>query len=186
MADLPRDYQWIDAIEDKPRLISEALALYGVTEAPGARDNPVIMAWAHEIGGDVAATYLHDATPWCGLFMAVIANRAGKPVPTNPLWALNWKNFGQSAGQASFGDVLVFTRQGGGHVGLYIGEDNGDTDRRPAYHVLGGNTADAVSIRPILKSRLYAARRPIWQTAQPKSVKPIVFGAAGALSTNER
>lgn len=185
MAELPQEYQWIDAIEDKPRLISEALALYGVTESAGAKDNPVILAWAHEVGGDVEAAYLHDATPWCGLFMAVVAMRADKTPPVNPLWALNWKNFGQSAGQASFGDVLVFTRQGGGHVGLYVAEDKGAADRGPAYHVLGGNTADTVTIRPILKARLYAARRPIWQVAQPRSVKPIVVAATGALSSNE-
>ena len=31
------------------------------------------------------------------------------------------------------GDILTFKRNGGGHVGLYVGED------KDCYHVLGGN-----------------------------------------------
>lgn len=187
MPNLPNEYQWVNQVANKPRMISEALELYGVTETPGVADNPIIVAWAREVGGDVSATYLHDSTPWCGLFMAVVALRADKVPPVNPLWALNWKSFGQSAGRPCFGDVLVFTRSGGGHVGLYVAEDNGNTQgRAPAYHVLGGNTANSVSIRPILKSRLYAARRPIWKTAAPDSVRPVFVSAAGDLSTDER
>jgi uncharacterized protein (TIGR02594 family) len=185
MTKLPDAYAWLDAIADKPRMISEALALYGVHEGPGGADNPVIIAWAHEIGGDVAATYLHDSIAWCGLFMAVVAHRADKLGPVNPLWALNWAKFGQSAGTPSLGDVLVYIRPGGGHVGLYVGEDKGNATRGPAYHTLGGNESDQVTIVPIEKSRLYAARRPIWTTAQPPSVVPHILKASGQASTNE-
>jgi hypothetical protein len=42
----------------------------------------------------------------------------------------------------------VFTRSGGGHVGLYVGED------ATHYHVLGGNQANLVSIMRLAKGRL--------------------------------
>jgi cell wall-associated NlpC family hydrolase len=77
------------------------------------------------------------------------------------------------------GDVLVFKRQGGGHVGLYVGED------KDAYHVLGGNQSDSVSITRILKDRLHAARRCTWKTAQPANVRRVFLSGSGAVSQNE-
>lgn len=178
MTPLPAVYAWVDKIPAPPKLIAEMRAIYGVREGPGEIDNPVILAWAREVG--VADVYRHDAIAWCGLAMAVAAKRAGKPVVASPLWAANWAHFGQPAGmQLGFGDVLVFHRPGGGHVGLYVAED----DLR--YHVMGGNEDDAVNIVPVLKSRLIAARRPIWTVAQPASVVPHFVAHTGALSANE-
>lgn len=175
----PRGYEWLAKVGTLPRTISEALAEYGTLETPGAADNPKIIGWAAEVGKDIAAVYGHDSIPWCGLFAAVIVKRAGKPVIAGPLWAANWAKFGTKADKASLGDILVFTRKGGGHVGFYLAED------ATAYHVLGGNQSDKVCVTRILKSRCTAARRPIWQTAQPASVKPYRVAATGALSTNE-
>ena len=42
----------------------------------------------------------------------------GKEVPAHPLWALSWSAFGAKSPAAALGDVLVFVRSGGGHVGL--------------------------------------------------------------------
>lgn len=173
---LPAAYAWVSALSPLPHMVDQAVALYGVHEGAGSVNNPVILAWAKEVG--LASVYTADSIPWCGLFMAVVAQRAGKPVPSGPLWALDWSKFGSDAGQPGLGDVLVFVRPGGGHVGLYIAEDSG------AYHVLGGNTADAVSIARIDKHRLYAARRPIY-SVQPATVKPYIVAATGALSQNE-
>jgi uncharacterized protein (TIGR02594 family) len=186
MTGLPAAYAWLEDVADKPRMLSEALELYGVTEAQGAADNPVIVAWAHEIGGSVEHAYLHDAVAWCGLFMAVVAQRAAKTPPVNPLWALNWMRFGQSAGPPALGDTLVFRRPGGGHVGLYVGEDDGTDARAPAYHVLGGNESDKVTIVPMSRARLVTARRPIWKVAQPRGVVPHQLEPSGELSTDER
>ncbi|MEG8021785.1 hypothetical protein [Sphingomonas aerolata] len=52
------------------------------------------------------------------------------------------------------GAVLVFDRPGGGHVGFYVGED------ATAYHVLGGNQSNAVTVTRIAKGRLTASRWP--------------------------
>jgi uncharacterized protein (TIGR02594 family) len=174
---LPARYAWL-AREPGPKMIVEALKLFGTMEAPGLANNPTIIAWAKEVGGEVADVYEADSIPWCGLFMAVIAKRAGKEITKHPLWALSWSAFGAKSPAAALGDVLVFVRNGGGHVGLYVGED------ASAFHVLGGNQSDRVCITRVAKSRLYAARRPLYRV-QPDNVRPIHLEATGALSLNE-
>lgn len=174
---LPPSYAWLaDYVADgHPAMVVEALSLYGLKEVPGAGDNPIILGWATESG---IKGYQHDQTPWCGLFMAHCAHVAGRELPPDPLWALNWARFGQDVGAPSFGDVLVFLRPGGGHVGLYIGEDH------EAYHVLGGNQGDAVGFARVEKTRLRAARRPFYKWV-PKQVRPLAIAASGILSSNE-
>lgn len=172
----PSAYAWLEGLS-LPRMVTEGLKLHGTLEIPGSANNPTIMAWAKEVG--LQRAYTADSVPWCGLFMAVVAKRSDKQFPTDPLWALNWAKFGESVGQPGLGDTLTFTREGGGHVGIYIAED------KAAYHVLGGNQGDKVSIVRIAKTRLYRARRPVWKIAQPDSVKPYVVQSTGSLSTNE-
>lgn len=176
---IPSKYAWLAQVNGLPKIIREGLALYDVTEKPGAVNEPQIIAWAQEIGGDVAQVYKADSIPWCGLFAGVVCQRAGKQIPRNPLWALSWSAFGVPVDQPMLGDVLVFKRDGGGHVGFYVAED------ATAYHVLGGNQGDRVSIARIAKSRLYAARRPVWAIAPPLGRLPYVVAFSGALSTNE-
>lgn len=158
-------------------MLVEGLKLYGTREVVGDGDNPEILLWAAEVG--LVGLYKHDSTAWCGLYMALVAKRAGKPVPYQPLWALNWAKFGGPASEAMLGDTLVFRRPGGGgHVGLYVGEDPA------AFHCLGGNTGDAVAIARISKDRLAAVRRPLYLNP-PQNIRPIHLTADGALSVNE-
>jgi len=174
-----KGYEWLDTL-DKPRLVVEALKEFGVTETPGKASNAKIMGWAAEIGQDVIGwKYTDDSVPWCGLFVATMAQRAGKPLAKNPLYALNWATYGSAADKPSLGDILTFKRDGGGHVGIYIAEDD------VAYHVLGGNQSDKVCISRILKKRLYKARRVPFKVAMPDSVKPYLVASNGVLSTNE-
>jgi uncharacterized protein (TIGR02594 family) len=172
---LPAAYAWLRD-ETGPRMILEALKLFGTLEAPGVRDNSTIIGWAREV--DLIKTYSHDSIPWCGLFMAVVAKRAGKLIVDSPLWALSWSDFGRASPAPMLGDVLTFKRNGGGHVALYVGEDSG------AYHCLGGNQSDKVCITRIAKSRLYRARRPAYNV-QPDNVRKVTLAASGKLSTNE-
>jgi uncharacterized protein (TIGR02594 family) len=174
---LPKTYQWL-ASEPAPRMLIEALKLHGVRETSGPGNTPAIMAWAREIGGDVARVYSADSVPWCGLFIAIVAQRAGKALPASPLWARAWSSWGDKSPRASLGDVLVFVRPGGGHVGLYVGED------ASAYHVLGGNQGDAVSIVRIAKGRCIAARRS-YAIAAPANVRVVRLAASGRVSSNE-
>lgn len=176
MNKVPRKYAWLDEL-DTPKIIDEALALYGTKEVQGKGDNPEILAWARET--KLEQVYIADQIPWCGLFAAVVCRRAGWRFPEGPLWARNWLKFGKPVKAPGLGDVLVFERGSGGHVGFYVAEDS------TAYHVLGGNQGDSVSIVRIEKSRLLGARRPEWKIAQPESVKPYRMAATGLISGNE-
>jgi uncharacterized protein (TIGR02594 family) len=169
---------YLDDLGALPRMVNEGRKLLGTVETPGPGNNPVIMGWAQELG--LSRVYTADAVPWCGLFMALCATRAGKTPPAGPLWALNWMNFGTPAGQPCLGDVLVFVREGGGHVAMYVGED-----RDGYYHTLGGNQSDRVCVERIPKARLHGARKPPFAIQMPESREPIILSANGQISTSE-
>lgn len=172
---LPKQYQWL-ANESAPRMLVEALKLYGTTEKAGPDDNPVILQWAKELN---IGAYQKDSIPWCGLFIAIVAKNAGKGVVANPLWAANWAKWGTEQKVAMLGDVLLFSRLGGNHVGIYVGEDEA------TYHVLGGNQGDKVSIIRILKGRCWTKRRSKFTTGQPANIRVVQLDAKGIISTNE-
>lgn len=178
MMPYPTKYNWLGKIGVLPRVISEALKEYGTLETPGAANNKKIIDWANELG--LKAIYTADSIPWCGLFVALICKRAGKSVPKQPLWALNWADYGKKVGQPVLGDILVFTRESGGHVTFYVGED------KETYHCLGGNQSDSVSITRIYKRRLYAAVRPPFFLRMPASSKAYILSEDGShVSNNE-
>lgn len=167
-------YAWL-LNETGPKMLIDALKLYGIKETIGDADNPTILAWAKEL--DIPA-YTHDSTAWCGLFMGVIAKRAGKPIPENPLWARNWASWGTRCVPA-LGCVMVFSRVGGGgHVAMYVGED------KDCYHILGGNQGDSVSIVRISKTRLIASRE--LYNVRPANVRAVYLSADGIVSVNEQ
>lgn len=175
------DYPWL-AKEPGPRILLEFLKLYGIKEVPGrGKSNPTIIGWAKELGQKVGMDYKEDDDPWCGLATGIAAFRAGQIPPAICVRAKEWAKFGIPAeGGPKLGDVLVFTREGGGHVGLYIGED------ATRYYVLGGNQGNMVSIAPIDKKRLFAARRPIYLKNEVVSkVRAIQITNGKASSKNE-
>ena len=178
MKPLPSRYAYLND-EKAPRILNEALALYGTREISGDRNNPVILSWAKEIGGWIGRFYTGDDIPWCGLFVAVCAARANFPFGQKALSARAWSDWGRLAVTPSLGDVLIFTRKGGGHVGFYVGEDE------THYHVLGGNQKNEVNIIRISKARLLTARRCAWRYRQPMNVRPILLSADGEVSQNE-
>lgn len=172
---LPKKYQWLQR-EKAPRHLLKAVELYGTTEIVGEENNPVIMGWAEELN---LHYYTNDDIPWCGLYLAIVMKRANREVVKDPLWARNWAKFGVDSPIPMLGDVLVFSRGNGGHVGFYIGED------RTSYHVLGGNQSNTVNIVRIAKDRLIACRRPPYHT-QPLNVRKITLDSTGTIvSTNE-
>jgi uncharacterized protein (TIGR02594 family) len=173
---IPEKYKWLER-EPGPKMLLEALKIYGTKETVGKQHNPVIMGWAKEVG--LEKVYTADEIPWCGLAIAVLADRAGWGVVKDPLWALNWAKWGNESKDPELGDILTFKRPGGGHVGIYVGED------ATAYHVLGGNQDNAFNITRIAKHRLYAARQAAWKVAKPNNVRKILLSATGKLSTNE-
>jgi uncharacterized protein (TIGR02594 family) len=169
-------YAWLKK-ETAPKILVEAVKHIGTKEIVGKQHNPTILSWAKALG--LEKVYTNDEIPWCGLFVAYCAHAAGLDVVKHPLWALNWNKYGNVAKVAMLGDVLTFTRNGGGHVGIYVGED------ATHYHVLGGNQNNSVSVSRIAKDRLSQARRTAWKVAQPASVRVVHLAAKGVITTNE-
>lgn len=167
-------------MEAAPRHLLAALALYGTKEVSGSANNPEILKWAEECG--IGGIYKADSMPWCGLFVAVCLHRAGRPLiggdPYNILRALKWGGWGVPVSTPMLADLLIFSREGGGHVGFYVGEDE------VSYHVLGGNQGNAVSVVRIAKARLVACSRPPYNN-MPQNIRKIHLTVAGKLSENE-
>lgn len=166
--------------EKSPKILFEALKHLGVKEIVGNKHNPIILNWSEELG--LEKIYNSDEIAWCGLFMAYVCLQAGiEKNFTNQqsLWALNWNKFGTKQSVAMLGDVLTFRRKNGGHVGIYVGEDNF------CYHVLGGNQNNSVSIVRIEKTRLSQIRRTNWKIKQPDNVRVIELNSEGKISENE-
>lgn len=170
------NYEWLKN-EKAPKVLVEAVKMLGTKEVVGTKHNPVILGWAKELG--LQNVYNSDEIPWCGLAIAYACHKAKVQVVDKPLWALSWSKWGTEVTSPMLGDILTFTRNGGGHVGIYVGEDG------LCYHVLGGNQGNAMSVTRIAKPRLYKARRTAWKIAQPSSVRKIRLDAKGAISTNE-
>jgi len=168
-------YSWLEE-EKAPRILVQAVSLIGTREIIGKNHNPIILSWAIELG---LKAYTNDEIPWCGLFIAYCAHKAGVEVVDSPLWALNWAKYGTHVNQPMLGDVLTFKRDGGGHVGIYVGED------KTHYHIIGGNQGNEVSIMRIAKVRLHEARRTAWKIAQPANVRVIKLESQGRISNNE-
>ena len=169
-------YTWLKE-EKSPKILVEAIKHIGTKEIVGKQHNKKILAWAEAIG--LKSVYTNDEIPWCGLFIAYCCHAQGLDVVKHPLWALNWNKFGNVAQVPMLGDVLTFTRNGGGHVGIYIGEDT------TCYHVLGGNQNNQVNVMRIQKSRLSQARRTAWKIAQPSNVRVVKLQTKGEISQNE-
>jgi uncharacterized protein (TIGR02594 family) len=157
--------------------LKTAYGYMGTKETPGPQSNNVILGWAKRLGGWIAGYYKSDEIPWCGLFVANCFKEHGMEVSGSALSALAWADWGQKSPVAE-GAVLVFKRPGGGHVGFYVGEDS------TAYHVLGGNQSDSVSIARVDKARLVAVRWP--KEVHPPAVEQrLVKSTFGSLSRNE-
>lgn len=168
----------------RPLWLEAGLKYLGTKEFTGAKDNPTIIDWAKEEGGDIAKEYNHDEIPWCALFANHILTKVGLK-GTETLWALDfagkWPCI-QLAGPA-VGAFAPMKRNGGGHITIIVGKD-----QHGNVMGLGGNQSDAVTIAPFSPSRLNQGF--YW----PKGVTlPTVLGfnslplitSSGKLSTNE-
>lgn len=173
---IPSKFKFLSTIGPLPKMVNFALDKLGVEEVPGPLSNQDIMMMARVT--KLNKVYTNDDIPWCGLFMAYVVISSGRTPVKNPLTARNWTSWGVAASTAKLGDILVFERGTGGHVGLYIAED------KEGYYVLGGNQANTVSIVRIKKDRLLAIRRPEYRLA-PFSAKQYFLAASGEFSSNE-
>lgn len=162
---------------DLPSWYEMALSKRGLHERA---NNAELKAWFLADGTSLGDPKVH---PWCGEFVqSSLAQTVGDGgMPANTGLARAWLEYGAPC-DAVIGAIAVFwrgSRKGWkGHVAFNSGEDE------TAYHVLGGNQSNAVTITRIAKSRLLGFRWPpnADHIAQvPVTQRP----ATGSLSTNE-
>lgn len=139
--------------------IAEGRKLLGVEE--NANTSKVIAMWRDGFEAIGQLRRLEEAvwnigiTPWCGGFVAACLARAGvgKHIPKDFPMARSWVRAGVALAKPAYGCVVVFTRNGGGHVGFVVGKDKAGN-----LMVLGGNQSNKVCIKPFPKSRVLAYR----------------------------
>lgn len=156
-----------------PAWLTEAETYVGLKEVPGPRHNTTILGWLARL----KAWWRDDETPWCGVFVAHCVRSAGLPLPKYWMRAKAWADWGSALpfSRAVPGAVLVFAREGGGHVGFYVGEDAN------FFYVLGGNQSNAVNVMKLAKGRCIAVR---WPAGVPVSGAPVRM-VGGRVSSNE-
>lgn len=182
---LTEKFQWLETIGTLPKLVSAGLQYLGVREIKGVANNPAIMEMANALG--LSKIYVSDdKQSWCALFLNYLIRITDKPRlnPDGDLYnllrakyLLNWGKPVQK-GDERLGDLMIFNREGGGHVGLLIAQ-TGST-----YWILGGNQNDCVNFTEIAKDRLIGARR-YYATGIPTSAKHYTMDSSGKLSVNE-
>ena len=154
----------------EPRWLKLARADLGIREVPGVADNPVLVKRFASMTKIIGWLFNKDSIPWCGAIMAWWMNQCGIKPPLAPAIALSWAKWGTALSKPVPGAVLVFTRDGGGHVTLYVGED------ATHYHCLGGNQGDAITIARLAKSRKPAIR---WPAGEPVVGAPVQLTSKG-------
>lgn len=155
-----------------PSWLTKAKSYIGLKEIPGPVHNSKITSWLR----DLKAWWSDDETPWCGTFIAHCLQAVGQPIPKNWYRAKDWANYGAQLRvyKLSPGAILVFGREGGGHVGFYVGESQNH------FFVLGGNQSNGVNVSRIAKSRLIASR---WPKDQPVILGPVRMSPDGVPET---
>jgi uncharacterized protein (TIGR02594 family) len=137
-------------IPQEPRHLIIARGELGVKEIAGGRHNPRIVAYHQTCS--LKAT--DDDTPWCSAFVNWCIIQAGLR-GTNSAAAISWMQWGRSIplAQGQPGDIAVFSRSGGNHVGFHISHDDN------ALRLLGGNQNDEVNIATFSRARFLGLRR---------------------------
>lgn len=148
----------------------------GVAEIPGQKTSGVIAGWLRQL----KAWWSDDETPWCGTFVAYCISESGFSVPKYWMRALEWKDWGRPLLVPRLGAVVVFKRDGGGHVGFVAGKT---ADGH--LMVLGGNQANKVSIAPFDPERVVAFRWPNEVPLIGSGEMPLLAANGAQLSTNE-
>ncbi len=139
-------------VSNAARLYAHAERDKGLKETPGsastARIRRAILEAANWLDPD------DSVTAWCGCIMGLWCSEIGLTPPAEYYRAANWLNTGKAVtiDKARKGDIVVLSRSGGNHVGLY----HGHTDTRIS--LLGGNQSNAVNVTAYARSSLKGIR----------------------------
>ena len=160
----------------EPPWLIEARKHIGQTEIKGPKHNPFIAGLWKIIG---LAGIKDDETPWCAAFVGAMLENVGIKSPRSGR-AQSFMSWGDSVPAPFVGAIVVFTRDGGGHVGIVIGKD-----ARGNLMVLGGNQSDMVKISAFPHSRVTGYRKPVGYLVPAANYRLPVLAGDGKLSTNE-
>lgn len=158
----------------EPKWLEEARKHIGTREIPGEKNEPKILQWWKAIKRSGIKT---DEVPWCAAFVGGCLESVGV-VSSRYESAKSYLAWGVPLSSPVAGCIVVFERQGGGHVGFVVGQDP-----KGRLMVLGGNQGNAVSIAPFEHSRVSGYRWPAPVSIQIAPLPLIVSAAAS--STNE-
>lgn len=151
------------------RWLTEGYKYLNVAEIPGAQTSPVIAKWLNELN----AWWHDDETAWCGVFEAHCFKSVGIEPPKQWYRAKSWLTWGVELKKPVLGCVVVFTRVGGGHVGMVAG-----IDKDGGLYVLGGNQDNKVCVRKFPASRVPAGFRYPFPGPATHDPLPILASAA--------
>lgn len=184
MSTIQKELPWVQFMRDHN----------GLREIPGSKHNPTILQWLKEMGSfskEAKAWYADDEVPWCGLAVGIAMGKTGRYVVKEWFRAKSWMDANLTKlDKPAYGCIVVFTRQGGGHVGIVVGKDAAGN-----LMVFGGNQGNALNIRPFALSRVTGYYWPsIWNKETHSVVKSApaatryqlpILKSDGRLSTNE-
>lgn len=153
--------------------IDEAKKFIGLAEVKGAKHNPeIVQFWKDIKRGGIK----DDETPWCAAFVGAMLERVG--IKSSRFeGAKSYLEWGEKLDRPVVGCVVVFSREGGGHVGFVVGQDKAGN-----ILVLGGNQSDAVNVKGFALSRVTGYRWPAGEP-MPRGELPVL--AAADISRNE-
>lgn len=147
--------------------IKAGLAYTGTKEIKGTQHSPQIMKWLISLG----AWWRDDETPWCGVFVGAVLKDVGIAPAKAFYRAKAWLDWGTPLKDPAVGCVVVFERDGGGHVGFVVGRSGGGQ-----LLVLGGNQGDEVNVRAFNQARAIGYRWPSGVPAPAATALPILAG----------
>lgn len=155
------------------RWIEEARKYLGLIEIKGPKHAQAILdMWKAIKRGGIK----DDETPWCAAFVGACLEQVGIQ-STRFESAKSYLGWGEKLDRPVLGCVVVFTRDGGGHVGFVVGKSPSGN-----LLVLGGNQGDEVNIREFPLTRVTGYR---WPLNEPLSVGDLPVGTPAQLSMGE-
>lgn len=158
----------------EPKWLEEARKHIGTREIPGDKHEAKIVQWFKAIH---TAWFTADEVPWCAAFVGGCLEAVGLRSSRSAL-AKSYQSWGVTLISPTLGCIVVFQRDGGGHVGFVVGYD-----AKNRLMVLGGNQGDKVSIAPFDRARVIGYR---WPAAVPIELNSLpLIASAEQSSTNE-
>lgn len=155
------------------RWIEEARTFLGLKEIKGPKHAQAILdMWKAIKRGGIK----DDETPWCAAFVGACLERVGIK-STRFESAKSYLGWGEKLDRPVPGCVVVFTRDGGGHVGFVVGKSPSGN-----LLVLGGNQGDEVNIREFPLTRVTGYR---WPLNEPMPAGELPIGTPAQLSMGE-